>query len=134
MKLPRLASEMSALEVKRLVHSCRSEKPETIAVGGVAGLLLQLTIGGGKSWVLRTMVGAKRREIGLGSFPEVTLASARDRARDAKSAVASGVDPIEQRSAAKAALKTAQMREVSFSASVDTYLESKLDEFRSEKH
>ena len=80
------------------------------------------------------MVGAKRREIGLGSYPQISLSGARDRARDVKSAINSGIDPIEQKSAAKAALTMAQMRGVSFSTAVDTYLGSKLDEFRSEKH
>jgi hypothetical protein len=51
------------------------------AVGGVAGLYMQITPKNGKTWVLRVLVGKKRRDIGLGGFPTVTLAQARDKAR-----------------------------------------------------
>ena len=54
----------------------------TVAVDGVAGLMLQLTPQSGKSWLLRTRVGAKSREFGLGGYPEVMLAMAREHARE----------------------------------------------------
>lgn len=59
---------MSALEVKRLTHSGEGGNA-LFAVGGVAGLMLQITPSGGRSWLLRTVVGTRRREIGLGAFP-----------------------------------------------------------------
>lgn len=51
------------------------------AVGGVAGLYL-LVRGRSRAWILRMKLQAhgRRRELGLGSYPEVTLAMARDRA------------------------------------------------------
>nr|WP_233141389.1 Arm DNA-binding domain-containing protein [Haematobacter missouriensis] len=74
---------MSALEVKRLAHPGEGGNA-LFAVGGVAGLMLQITPSGGRSWLLRTVVGTRRREIGLGAFPEVSLAQAWDRAREAR--------------------------------------------------
>ncbi len=57
------------------------------AVGGVPGLQLQLTPGGGKSWIYRysVKVGDKqqRRSLGLGCFPKIKLEKAREKARDA---------------------------------------------------
>ena len=38
----------------------------------------------GRSWLLRCKIGDKRRHISLGDYPDVTLAQARDRARDAR--------------------------------------------------
>ena len=106
----------------------------TFNVGGVAGLVLQITPNGGRTWLLRVQVGAKRREIGLGGFPEVTLAMARDRAREAKDKIRQGIDPVEERKAAKAALTAAQHRGLPFADAVDRYLASKLEEFKNAKH
>ena len=71
---------MTALDVRRLAHPGGGRGNVTVAAGGVAGLLLQLTPGGGRTWLLRALVGGKRREIGLGGYPDVTLAQARERA------------------------------------------------------
>ena len=70
--MPRIAKELSALDVKRLQHPGRGRNA-TFNVGGVAGLVLQITPNGGRTWLLRVLVGTKRREIGLGGYPEVTL-------------------------------------------------------------
>ena len=48
-----------------------------------------------KSWILRCKVGHKRREIGMGAFPDVTLSAARDRARDGRDLIRKGIDPVE---------------------------------------
>ncbi|NVO29327.1 DUF4102 domain-containing protein [Donghicola sp. C2-DW-16] len=107
------AKELSAIEVKRLEHS-GAGRNETFAVGGVSGLLLRITPTGGRSWVLRTTIGKKRREIGLGAFPDVKLSKAREKAREAKERIAAGADPIEERKAARAALAAAQRRGLTF--------------------
>ena len=54
---------MTALEVKKL------SEPGMYAVGTVAGLQLVIGKGSGRSWILRTKVGTKRKDIGLGSCP-----------------------------------------------------------------
>jgi len=53
-------------------------------VGGVSGLYLQVRPPAGKSWVLRAVIGEKRRDIGLGSFPNIPLTDARIKARHFK--------------------------------------------------
>ncbi|MEP3895671.1 MAG: integrase arm-type DNA-binding domain-containing protein [Litorimonas sp.] len=131
--MPRIAKELSALEVKRIQHPGRGAN-HTVAVGGVSGLLLQITTNGGRSWLLRTLVGGKRKEYGLGSFPEITLAVARDRARELKEMIRDGVDPIEARKAKKSALIAEQRRGLTFEGAVDKYLDAKLDEFSNPKH
>src|SRR5687768_9569757 len=131
--MPKVAAELSAIDVKRLRHPGRGLNT-TVAVGGVSGLLMQLTPGGGKTWLLRTLVGGKRREIGLGGYPDVTLAQARERAREAKEMVWKGVDPVEHRKATRAALTAQQRRGLTFADAVDRYLIAKAGEFRNEKH
>ncbi|MCB1521089.1 MAG: tyrosine-type recombinase/integrase [Hyphomicrobiaceae bacterium] len=48
-------------------------------------------------WVLRIMIDGRRREMGLGPWPDISLADARNRASDARRTVREGVDPIAER-------------------------------------
>jgi len=131
--MPRISSELSAIDVKRLVHP-GGKRNVLFSVGGVPGLHLQLTPKEGRSWVLRATVGDTRRDIGLGGFPAVTLSQARDKAREARDKIERGIDPIEARKAAKAALTTAQRRGLTFADATDRYLAAKLDAFKNAKH
>lgn len=131
--VPRVAKELSALDVKRLQHPGTGHNA-TFAVGGVSGLMLQITPNGGRTWLLRVTVGARRREIGLGGFPDVTLAQARERAREAKDQIRRGIDPIEERKAARAALVAARRRGMTFADATDKCLAAKLDAFKNAKH
>lgn len=132
-KMPKMAAELSAIDVKRLAHP-GGKRNVLFSVGGVPGLHLQLTPKDGRSWVLRAKVGALRRDIGLGGFPAVTLAQARDKAREARDKIERGIDPIEDRKAAKAALTAAQRRGLTFADATDRYLAAKLDAFKNAKH
>ncbi|WP_223428855.1 tyrosine-type recombinase/integrase [Tateyamaria pelophila] len=130
--MPRIADELSALEVKRLIHP-GGRGNATFSVGGVTGLQMQITPNGAKSWLLRVTVGGRRRKIGLGSYPTVPLAAARERARDALDKIAAGVDPVEERRAAQAALRAAQARSLTFAEAMERFAPKKLAEFKSEK-
>ena len=61
------------------------------------GLRLVVAGSGAKKWVLRFTIDGKRREMGLGSFPDVGLAEARDQAAAYRKQAKAGVDPIEAR-------------------------------------
>ncbi|QRZ13732.1 integrase arm-type DNA-binding domain-containing protein [Paracoccus methylovorus] len=52
-------------------------------------------------WVLRVTVYGRRREMGLGAFPAVSLAEARRKADAARAVVREGLDPIKEREKAK---------------------------------
>ncbi|QLQ20641.1 MAG: integrase arm-type DNA-binding domain-containing protein [Exiguobacterium profundum] len=105
-----------------------------VAVGGVEGLYVQIMPSGAKTWILRMRVGERRRDFGLGGYPTVTLAQAREKAREARTKVESGIDPVEERKAARARIVAAQRRGLLFSEAVDRALVPKLDAFRNEKH
>lgn len=131
--MPKVAAELGPLDVKRLAHP-GGKGNVMVSVGGVAGLYLQLAPKGGRTWILRMLVGGRRRDIGLGGFPTVTLAQARDKAREARDKVERGIDPVEERKAAKARLIEARRKGMLFSEAVDKALAAKLDAFRNEKH
>ena len=63
-------------------------------VGTVPGLGLSISVTGAKSWILRTTIGTRRSDMGLGSYPAVTLAGALERARETLSTIRSGVNPV----------------------------------------
>lgn len=65
--------------------------------GDGRGLYLLVAASGARSWMLRYQIGGKRRDMGLGSYPSVTLAAARALAADARTAAKQGVDPIARR-------------------------------------
>ena len=91
--MPKKAKELSALSVAKIKENGRH------AVGGVDGLHLRI-VDGSRAWVLRVAVGKKvddhgkvkthRRDIGLGSFPEVSLSEAREKGRELKKKIRDG--------------------------------------------
>lgn len=126
--MPKKAKELSAIEVQRLTA------PGLHAVGGVAGLMLQVTATGARSWVLRAMIAGKRRDMGLGGFPDVGLAAAREAARNARAQVRDGVDPIEQARAKRSALAAEVAAALTFRQATEKYLATHKSAWRNEKH
>jgi len=96
--MARIAKALGALEVKRMTE------PGLHAVGTVPGLRLNITDSGAKSWILRTTIGTKRSEMGLGSYPAVPLAEAWERARAALASIRNGQNPIAERESKQAAI------------------------------
>lgn len=126
--MPRTAKELTPIEVKRLT------KPGMHAVGGVVGLLLQISPNRkSRHWIYRTTINGKRRHTELGSFPTVTLAMARQLARENYLIVRGGQNPIEERTARISARVAAEKRAMTFADAMEKYLEIKLSEFDNEK-
>lgn len=61
------------------------------------GLHLYVSSTGRKSWVQRITIDGRRRDIGLGAFPSVSLAQAREKAVENRAAVAQGRDPLAEK-------------------------------------
>lgn len=89
--MPKIAKTLTPLEVRRIT------KPGLHAVGEVVGLCLNVKATGARSWILRTVVDGKRCEIGLGSFPTIPLADARQLAREALLDIRKGTNPVAER-------------------------------------
>ena len=81
---------LSATRVRAL------KNPGRYSDGG--GLHLFIGKAGSKSWVLRTTIYGRRRDIGLGASSTVSLARAREKAAEFRAAVAAGRDPLADRS------------------------------------
>lgn len=126
--MPKIAKALSPLAIKQLTA------PGLYPVGGAAGLQLRVRDTGTRYWVLRVRVAGKRHDIGLGPYPEVSVASAREQAAAIRSATREGLDPLAERRTAKAATLSALAKSVTFDECAERYLSSKTKEFSSPKH
>ena len=125
--MPRKTPPLSALEVSRKTDRGLH------AVGGVAGLHLRVR-GDARSWILRVMVGSKRRDIGLGAFPDVPLAQAREKARQAREQIAEGVDPVLARREARSALLASQAAARTFDQCAAAFIKAQEAGWSNAKH
>lgn len=122
------AKSLTAVEVKRLTTTGKH------AVGGVAGLYLYVNEMGARSWVLRVMIGEKRRSMGLGGYPDVTLAQAWEKAREAREKIDQGIDPIAQRKELLSNLTAQQAAEKTFKQAAEAYMDAHGDSWKNPKH
>ena len=64
-------------------------------------LYLAIAPGGSKSWIQRITIDGKRRDLGLGPFPVISIAKARERAFANRVAIADGRDPLAEKRKAR---------------------------------
>lgn len=92
---------------------------------------MQVTKSGSKSWFLRTKVGSRRPEIGLGGYPAIGAALAKTKALEVLDQIRQGIDPVQARKDAREALTS---QGILFSTMMEEYLKGKLAEFDNLKH
>jgi integrase len=97
-------------------------------------LYLQVSSSNAKSWIFRFSFDGKRREMGIGSYPEITLEKARESAIELRRLVKSGVDPIEQRKADQAAKRAERSNTVSFEFCASNYIDAHRHGWKNAKH
>ena len=94
--------------------------------GAVRGLSLLVKRSGARSWVLRYQLNGRRRDMGLGPYPEVTLADARQRALDLRRVVkVEKRDPVGERK---------RVLDYTFKAAAEALLDSKRPGWSNAKH
>ncbi len=111
------------------MRNLNARKVETAKPGKYGdgdGLQLVVAATGARKWVLRVMRDGKARELGLGSFPSVSLLEAREKAAEIRKQVRSGIDP-RAAAAKEKAIPT-------FKQLADEVVESLEKGFRNEKH
>jgi len=86
--LTRALNKLTAATVK-------AASPGKYSDGG--GLWLHKRTDGGAQWVLRVTIHGRRREMGLGGFPDISLKAAREAAEKSRGLARLNIDPIKER-------------------------------------
>ena len=94
------------------------------------GLYLRVRPTGSRSWLYVCMIKGKRRELGLGSVHDVSLAKAREKAAEAREHFLNGRDPVKERARAL----VAQRPVATFGKFAEQLMDDIEDGFRNEKH
>jgi integrase len=124
--MPKAIAELSWKRVQALDDG-------THHVGGVKGLCIQKR-GDAQSWILAYRFAGRAREMGLGSIHDLTLAKARDAARDARELLLAGVDPIESKHQKRDEAIAATRRQLTFGEAAKQCIAAKSPEWRNSKH
>lgn len=98
------------------------------------GLYFKVTKTGSTSWIFRYKMNYKSRDMGLGPYPEIGLAEAREHATRARLLILEGKDPLEVRRDAQEELKRAEAAPASFKTVAEEYIDSHRAGWKSAKH
>lgn len=93
------------------------------------GLYLNVTRTGSRSWVFRYSLDGRRRDLGMGAFPAISLARARNLAAGHRMAIAEGRDPLAEKQAAKRKAEVPTFREAA-----ESTFEANKPRWRNGKH
>jgi integrase len=90
--------------LSKLLIDKTKPQAKSVRLSDGRGMYLEISPAGGKWWRFKYRFAGKERRISLGVYPDVPLAAAREKREEARRQVAAGIDPGEQRKAAKVAL------------------------------
>ena len=102
--------------------------------GDGGGLFLQVSEGGAKSWIFRFKKDGRLRVMGLGPVHTISLAEARERARECRKLRLDGVDPIEERRGRQVAARLEAAKALTFAECAAAYIEAHRAGWRNAKH
>jgi integrase len=114
--MPRVANRLTARKVDT------TKTPARLADG--LGLYLIVEGEFSKNWVFEYQFNGKRRYMGLGSALDVSLADAREKRNEYRKLKASGVDPLQQKRAARAAQAVTAAKAVTFKEAATQYMDA----------
>ena len=99
-----------------------------------AGLYLQVSKSGSKSWIMRYTLDGKPCEMGLGSFVTFTLADARKRATTQRKLLADGIDPLAKKQGDLLLKRMADANIITFDKAAAAFIQANSPAWRNAKH
>jgi integrase len=127
--------KLSAVEVTK------AKGPAVLHDGG--GLYLRVSaprevrgveVPGAKSWVYRFQLDGKRRDMGLGPFPDISLAEARGKASAHRKLRHEGIDPLDAKAAQRQAQRVSVAKGRTFRECAVEFIEKNRAGWRNAKH
>lgn len=119
---------LSSIALNKINH------PGLHHVGGVPNLALLISKSGSRSWILRYSINGKRRDMGLGKYPEVSLSEARKIALDKRHLLRNGIDPIIQRQENLDRIRLESKKTIIFRDAAEQYIAIHRSGWKSSKH
>ncbi len=108
-------------------------KGKTLLADG-AGLYLNITENGSRSWLYRYMLLSKAHWMGLGSYPDLSLAGAREQAAEARKLTRQGIDPLARKREQTQVLRAASAKVITFDEAAKQFIEDNKAGWRNPKH
>ncbi len=118
--------KLSAIEVRQ------AKGPAVLHDGG--GLYLRVSATRAKSWVFRFQLDGKRRDMGLGPYPDISLAEARARAAAHRNQRRDGIDPLDAKAAQRQAQRVSVAKGRTFRECAAEFIEKNRAGWRNAKH
>lgn len=87
-----------------------------------------------KNWIFRYERGGSERHMGLGSIADLSLADARDKARECRRALLDGADPIDLRRVHRQREKSDAAKAMTFKAAAEAYIKAHRSGWKNAKH
>jgi integrase len=125
--MPRPIERLSALGLSKL-----AKRKGVFCDGG--GLYLHSDPPAQCSWLFRYRLDGKTRWMGLGPYPAISLAKARELASNARTIKALGTDPLNQRDANRAAARLAAAKTITFKQCAESYIKAHRVGWRNAAH
>ncbi|WVM92666.1 integrase arm-type DNA-binding domain-containing protein [Halopseudomonas pachastrellae] len=127
---------MPALNAKQIEKLLRLGKPGLTNDG--QGLYFKISKAGSASWIYRFKLDGRTRDMGLGKYPDISLAQAREKATDSRRKAQSGIDPISERQLEEQQAKTkrleAEAPSLDFKRQSKEYIATHKASWKSAKH
>lgn len=98
------------------------------------GLYLRVSAAGTKSWVYRYAIAGRLHDMGLGPYPDVSLAEARERVAAQRKLRLDGANPIAARKASRMAAKLDAAKIMTFRQCAEAYIAAHQSGWRNPKH
>lgn len=130
--MPKRIKPMAEKTVKALTYNIEKNRKAYHSVGGADGLILQCQPPKHKgdpiprSWILRIRYNGKQNELGLGSYPRISLAEARRKANQYKIKIENGEDPRSAKIERRALAEEQRRKFIKFNQLMDNFFTDRL--------
>lgn len=124
-----MAKPLTQLQVKNLTPTAKDK----CYLDG-KGLMLKVTAQGSKSWIYRYMKHGKDTWLGLGSYPDVSLAEAREHAADLRKKIRYGFNPLVEKRTLSETARAENKKGVTFDWCAEEYIKAHSPSWTNPKH
>jgi len=135
--MPRRVPEIGQKQLDKAIREALAKIERDggkVSIGAGDKLVLQVASDLAMSWCFRYIrPDGKRALMGLGAYPAVTLAIAREKAQAQRDLLSRGIDPMQHRDLLKADAK-AEKVDTTFETQAKAYIETKRAGWRNAKH